>query len=113
LRVEPVAGPWVDESERIAAVLEAAIIVIALAHTKPVFLSKIGPETVVGNAATTVTAGALRLLYRLSLLCVLLCVLLFLFAALVVLLCSFLFLLCVPVLLLRAFLFLFCRFFLL
>ena len=41
--------------------------VIALADAKPVFLSKIGPETVIGNTAVIV-AGALRLLSRLSLL---------------------------------------------
>ena len=72
LRVEPVAWPRVDESERIASVLETAIAVVALANAKRVFPSKIGLETVCGNAATTVTTCALRLLYRLDLL--LLCI---------------------------------------
>jgi hypothetical protein len=56
LRVEPVAGPRVNESEPIATVLEAVIpAVIGLADTKPVFPSKTSLETVVGNAVTTVT----------------------------------------------------------
>ena len=51
LRVEPVAWPLVYEPEPIAAVLEAAIpAVVGLVDTKRVFPSKIGPETVVGNA---------------------------------------------------------------
>ena len=87
LRVEPVAGPRPDESERIAAVLEAVIPVVALADTKRVCLSKVGLITVVRNAVAT---GMLRLCSRLGLgpgfrfsflLCVLrlrLCVLLFL-----------------------------------
>jgi hypothetical protein len=67
LRVEPVAGPRVNESEPIATVLEAVIpAVIGLADTKPVFPSKTSLETVVGNAVTTVTTGALRLLFMLS-----------------------------------------------
>jgi hypothetical protein len=65
LGVEPVAWPRVNESERIAAVLEAAITVIGLADTKPVFLPKIGPVTVVRNAPAIATP---HLLYRLSLL---------------------------------------------
>lgn len=59
LSVEPVARPGVDESERIAAILEAAIIVIGPVDTKPVLLPKIGSVTVVGNAASIAT---LRLL---------------------------------------------------
>jgi hypothetical protein len=51
LGVEPIARPRVNESERIAAVLEAAITVIGLADTKPMLLSKIGPVTIVENAA--------------------------------------------------------------
>src|SRR5271165_3724445 len=35
LRIKPVAGPRVNESERIAPVLEAAIAVVRLADTKP------------------------------------------------------------------------------
>ena len=66
LRIEPVARPRIHESERIAAVLEAVIPVVALADTKRVLLSKIGLESVVGNAAT---AGMLRLLFRLGLRC--------------------------------------------
>ena len=62
LRVEPVAGPRVDESEGIAAVLEAVIVVVALADTKRVLLSKIGLELVGWNAAPTVTGGVLFLL---------------------------------------------------
>ena len=41
LRVEPVAWPRTNKSERIATVLEAAITVIALVHTKRVSLSKL------------------------------------------------------------------------
>jgi len=68
LRVEPVVWPRVNEFEPVASVLEAAIpAVIGLADMKRVFPSKIGLETVFGNAATT---GMLRLLSRLSLLCV-------------------------------------------
>ena len=69
LRVKPVAWPRVNESERIATVLEAVIAVIGLADTKRVLLPKIGLEFVCGDSATTVTTGALRLLLRLSLLC--------------------------------------------
>ena len=58
LRVEPVAGPRVNESERIATVLEAVIAVVAFADTKRVLLSKIGLETVGPNASTTVTSGS-------------------------------------------------------
>ena len=68
LRVEPVAWPCAHESERVTAIFEAAITVIALAHAKPVLLSKTGLETVVGNAAVTVTTGTLRLHFRLGLL---------------------------------------------
>src|SRR5450759_2936655 len=61
LRVEPVAWPCAHEAERIAAIFETAITVIALGDAKPVFLSKIRLETVIGNAAVTVTTGTLRL----------------------------------------------------
>jgi hypothetical protein len=117
LRVEPVAGPRVDESERITSVLKAAIGVVALADAKRVFPSKIGLETVCGNTAPTVTTSVL---HRLSL--PLLCVLLFLLAVLVfllpillcrlvvlvLLLCVLLFLPGVLVLLLRVLLLLLC-----
>src|SRR5579864_6388792 len=83
LRVKPVAWPLVNEYERIATVLEAAIpTVVSLVHAKRVFPSKTGPETVIGNAATAIAPGALRLL------------------------CVSLVLLVVPVLLLRVVLFL-------
>jgi hypothetical protein len=60
LRVEPVAWPRVNESERIAAVLEAAIPpVVGLADTKCVFPSKVRPEPVFWNAATTASTGSL------------------------------------------------------
>jgi hypothetical protein len=49
LRVEPVGWPCADKSERIAAVLESAITVVALADMERVFASKIGLATVVGN----------------------------------------------------------------
>ena len=59
LRVEPIAWPRVNESERIATVLEAAIpTVVALADAKRVFPAKIGLVTVVGNAATASIAAA-------------------------------------------------------
>src|SRR5208282_4270485 len=107
LRVEPVAGPRVPESEPIATVLEAVIAVVAFADMERVSSSKIGPEAIVGNAATAVTTGALFLLFRPSLLCVLLlCVLLFLLCTFFLLLCVFLFVLGVLVLLLSVFLFL-------
>jgi len=67
LRVQPVAGPRLLESKRIAAVLEAVIVVVGLADTKRVALSKMGLELVCGNLAATVTGSLL------SLLCVLLC----------------------------------------
>src|SRR5208282_228257 len=110
LRVEPVAGPRVPESEPIATVLEAVVAVVAFADMEGVSSSKISPEAIVGNAATAVTSGdALCLLFRPSLLCVLLlCVLLFLLGIFFLLLCVFLFVLSVLVLLLRVFLFLLC-----
>ena len=89
MRVEPVAGPRANESEPIAAVLEAAITVIALVDAKRVLPSKIGLVMIVGNAATT---GVLRLRYGLSLLCVFLFrlgVLLLLLRAFLLLLCGF------------------------
>src|SRR5579863_97027 len=58
LRVEPVTWPRVNECERISAVFEAVIAVIALANSKCVFPSKIGPITVVGNAVTVTTLGS-------------------------------------------------------
>jgi hypothetical protein len=74
--------------------LEAAITVITLGDPKRVFPSKVGFETIVGNTATTVTMGALRLLSRLSLLCRLPFLLLSTFLSglgvLVLLLCAFL-----------------------
>jgi hypothetical protein len=51
--------------------LEAVIPVIALIDTKPVLFSKVSLEAVVGNTAAT---GTLRLLFRLSLYGMLLCV---------------------------------------
>jgi hypothetical protein len=81
LRVEPVAGPRVNESERIAAVLEAVIAVVGLGDTKRVLLSKIGLEFVCGNAATTGFRRALLrlrvLLCRFGVVVLLLCVLFF------------------------------------
>src|SRR5580692_4385374 len=74
LRIEPVARPHANKSERIAAVLKVAITVIALVHAKRVSLSKVGFVTVVRNSA-----GALVLLCRPSFGCallLLLCVLL-------------------------------------
>src|SRR5580693_1920628 len=76
LRVEPVAWPRANKSERIATVFEAVITVIPLVHTKRVSLPKVGLVTVVGNAVAT---GALRLLFRLSLGCALLLLLCVLF----------------------------------
>jgi hypothetical protein len=86
LRVEPVAGPRVNESERITTVFEAVIAVVGLGDTKRVFASKIGLEAVSGNAATTVTSGLLCRLLRLSRLGAL-CAFLFGFGILVLLLC--------------------------
>jgi hypothetical protein len=74
--------------------LEPAIAVITLGDPKRVFPSKVGFETIVGNAATTVTTSALRLLSRLSLLFgVLLLLRTFLsgLGVVVLLLCAFLF----------------------
>jgi hypothetical protein len=69
--------------------LEAAIpAVVGLADAKPVFLSKFGPESVVGNTPCAVTSRTLLLRFRPRLLGVLL-------------LRDFLCLLIVPVLLLR------------
>ncbi len=64
LRVEPVAGPRVNESERIATVLEAVIAVVGLGDTERVLLSKIGLEFVCRNAPATVTSGMLLLILR-------------------------------------------------
>jgi len=88
LRVEPVARPRGGESEPVATVLEAVIVVIALGNSKRVFASKVGLVAIGRNAA-----GILRRL------CVLL--LRILFFLLVVLLRVFLFGLSV-LLLLRA-----------
>src|ERR1700728_1691222 len=71
LRVEPVAGPSTNKSERVAAVLEAVIAVIAFADPKAVFPPKIGLVTVFGNAAATVTSALRRLCAFLFLLVVL------------------------------------------
>src|SRR5208282_1518738 len=57
LRVEPVAGPRVNESESIATVLEAVIPVIGLAHTKRVLLPKAGLETLGRNTAAAVAGS--------------------------------------------------------
>src|SRR5208282_6593652 len=109
LRVEPVAGPRVHESERIAPVLEAVIAVLGSADKKRVLLSKIGLEFVRGNAATIVTSGALFRLRaffrRLDVLFLLLCVLLFRLGVLLLLRRGF-FLLLSGLLRLRFFLFL-------
>src|SRR5271169_1684048 len=59
LRVEPVAGPRVNESERIAAVLEAVIAVVGPADAKRVLLPKIGLKFVCWNAAATGITGVL------------------------------------------------------
>jgi hypothetical protein len=61
LRIKPVAGPYAGKAEPIAAILEAAIAVVALADTKRVFASEVGLVTVIGNASTT---GMLFLLPR-------------------------------------------------
>src|ERR1700685_2525409 len=78
LGVEPIVGPGINESERVAAVLEAVITVIARAYTKRVLLSKVGLEFVCGNAAASLVSGVLlrrvllcRLTIRLLLLCIL------------------------------------------
>ena len=68
LRVEPIAWPAADESERVSAVLEAVIAVIGLGHAKPVVGSKVGLVTVIGNAATTVLRWLRVLLLRISVL---------------------------------------------
>jgi len=52
LRAEPVAGPRVNESERIATVLEAVIAVVGMGDTKRVLLSKIGILCVVPAGQT-------------------------------------------------------------
>jgi flagellar biosynthesis protein FliP len=78
--------------------LEAVTTVIGLADTKRVLLSEIGLKARVRNAATTVTTGTLRLLFRLSLL-LLLRVFLLLLGVLVLLRRSFFLLLCVLTLL--------------
>src|SRR5271165_899888 len=93
--VEPVARPCVNKSERVAAVLEAAVTaVIVPVDVKRMFPAKTGPETVIGNAAAVIARRALRLLR----------ILLFLLIVLVLLLRAFLFLPGVLVLLLRVFL---------
>src|SRR5579864_7688380 len=128
LRVKPVAWPLVDKYKRIAAVLEATIpAVVGLVHAKRVLPSKIGPETVLGNAAAAIAPGALRLLcislvlfvvpvllriiLFLPVVLILLRVLFFLLAVVVLLPRAFLSLRCVVlILLLRVFVFLLCGF---
>src|SRR5271166_2431291 len=68
LRVQPVAWPHALKPEPVAAVLEAAIAVVGLADAEPVVLSEMGLVTVGGNAAATAVVSALRLLFGLSLL---------------------------------------------
>src|ERR1700689_4146011 len=86
LRVEPVAGPFTNESKGITSVLEAVVIVIALGDTKRVFAAKIGFVTVVGDAAIAATTGALRPLSRLCFHLLLLSVFLFRLTVIVLLL---------------------------
>src|SRR5580704_15864261 len=63
-RIKPVARPSAHESERIATIFKALTPVIILAHSKPVFLSKIGSETLLRNAPAIVITRTLRLLFR-------------------------------------------------
>src|SRR5271165_6050208 len=73
LRVQPVPWPRALKSEPVATVLEAAIVVVGSVDTKPVFLSEVGSETVVGNTpSTAVTTRVFVLPSRLGFLWVLL-----------------------------------------
>src|SRR5208337_4812344 len=103
LRVEPVAWPWVNKSEPIATVMEAAPPVVGLADTERVLPSKVGPVTVFRNAATTASTGSLfllLLLLRMLLLLLVLFLLLLLLSMLLLLLVLFLLLLLLSMLLL-------------
>src|ERR1700719_1151072 len=62
--IKPVARPSAHESERIATIFKAMAPVIILAHSKPVFLSEIGSETLLRNASAIVITRTLRLLFR-------------------------------------------------
>src|ERR1700722_10977260 len=63
--IKPVARPSAHESERIATIFKAMAPVIILAHSKPVFLSKIGSETLIRNAPASVSTPTLRMLFLL------------------------------------------------
>ncbi len=65
LRVEPVAGPRVNESEVVAAVLEAVISVVSLADAERVLLSKAGLVAVGGNTGAGVLLCRLGVLFLL------------------------------------------------
>jgi hypothetical protein len=68
LRVEPVARPRINKSERIAPVFEAMTAVVGLGDTKRVLLSKVRLVAVVGNAASAFITCSSRLLFGLGLL---------------------------------------------
>ena len=57
VRVVPTCGPWVDESKRIAAIAETAMIVVSSVDVKVVAVAKTGPIVLVRNTAMTATVA--------------------------------------------------------
>ena len=61
VRVIPTHRPWVNEPERIAAVLEAPIIVVALVYMEVVSTAKAGPVVLVRNATVIAVSSTFTL----------------------------------------------------